>query len=308
MPSAPAWAWTTFGITLAILLAADLFLHGHYRTSRRAALAWSAVWISAGLAFAVFVGYAVSADAAHQYVAAYLIEESLSLDNLFLFLVIFTALGIPQRNHHRALFWGIFGALLFRGVFIFAGVEALQHWQWLDWVFAALLLYAAYHALREDPRQETHSKAADWLSRRLPVSGDVETSRFVIREHKRIVPTPLLLAVLAIEVSDVVFAVDSVPAALSVSRHEFVVYSSNAFAILGLRAVYVVLVDLLRRLAYINYGLAAVLSFAAGKLAMERWIEIPPLVSTGIIAGILALTLWLSLRRRRAAAYSGAAG
>lgn len=292
----PASAWIVFASVLGALLAVDLWLHVRNRDSRKAAIVWSIIWVGAGLAFAGYVAIVAGQRTAHEYLAAYLIEKSLSLDNLFVFLVIFSALKVPKEHHHLALSWGIFGALLFRAVFIVVGVEALQRWQWIEYVFAGILLYAAVHALRENPLKKRGSGIVDWLSQHLPVSKQTESKHFFVEENGRRLATPFLVAIIAIETTDIIFAVDSVPAALSVSRQEFVVYSSNAFAILGLRALYVVLEDLMRRLVYLNYGLAAVLGFAAVKMGASHWFEIPPLISVGVIVSILGATVWASLR------------
>jgi tellurite resistance protein TerC len=232
--------------------------------------------------------------------AAYLIEKSLSLDNLFVFLIVFRNLQIPPTHQRLGLSWGILGALVFRGLFVFVGVSTLRRWVWIEYVFGLILLAAAWKALREDPSREGENRAVRWLSKHLPVSCDPETQKFLVDEDGRRKATPLLIAVLAIEISDIVFAIDSVPAALSISRNEFVVYSSNAFAILGLRSLYLVLERTLAELRYLHYGLAAVLAFAALKMLSSHWIEIPPLVSVLIILACIGAATWASLQKRQA--------
>jgi tellurite resistance protein TerC len=234
-------------------------------------------------------------DAAEEYLAAYLIEESLSLDNLFVFLLVFQTLHIPLENQRRALFWGIIGALVFRAIFIFLGVAALARWEWIQYLFGALLLIAALRAAREPKEAAVESLLVGWLSRHLPMTNDVNSPRLFVRESGALLMTPLLVAIVALELSDILFAIDSVPAALSVTRREFLVYSSNAFAILGLRSLYVVLIASLERVRYLHYGLAAVLAFAAFKLLTDDWLPVPPLLSVAIIVAILAGTIAVSL-------------
>ncbi len=297
MNNIPQWAWIGFASTLVILLAIDLFSHrGAHQRTRKADIAWSAIWISVGLGFSIFIWWLMGADAAQQYLAAYLIEESLSLDNLFVFLLIFTTLRIPLENQRRALLWGIFGALVFRAVFIFLGVTAMERWEWITYLFGALLFFAAWRALFEPQEEAVENQLVSWLARHLPVSSDRGSARLVVREKGKLLITPLLVAIIGLELSDILFAIDSVPAALSVTRHQFLVYSSNAFAILGLRSLYVVMVASLEKVKYLHYGLAAVLAFAGFKLVTHNFLHVPPLLSVGIIVSVLAGTVLLSLR------------
>jgi len=297
MDDIPGWAWTGFALTLLVLLTIDLYSHrGQHQRSRRQNVIWSVLWISTGLAFTLFVWALMGRDAAEEYLAAYLIEESLSLDNLFVFLLVFQTLHIPLENQRRALFWGIVGALVFRAIFIFLGVAALARWEWIQYLFGVLLLIAALRAVREPKEAAVESRLVGWLSRHLPMTNDVKSSRLFVRENGALLMTPLLVAIVALELSDILFAIDSVPAALSVTRREFLVYSSNAFAILGLRSLYVVLIASLERVRYLHYGLAAVLAFAAFKLLTNDWLPVPPLLSVAIIVAILGGTVAVSLR------------
>jgi tellurite resistance protein TerC len=303
-----AWEWTAFAGLLGGLLALDLFVHrGGRHVSPRAALGWSALWISAGLAFALVVYIAEGTRGAGEYLAAYAMEKSLSLDNMFVFLVIFQALNIPDRNQHTALAWGIFGALVFRALFIAAGLEAMQRWSWMPHVLGGLLIAAAIQALRKkDVGQQSESGLVAWLARRLPVSNDASSNRFIVREQGRLLLTPLLAALIAIELSDIMFAVDSVPAALAITRHRFIVYSSNAFAILGLRSLYLAVHGYLTELEYLHYGLAAVLVFAGVKLIGGEDLHLHPLLSAGIIAACVGTAAVTSVvHRRRALATAG---
>ena len=297
MNDVPQWAWIGFAATLFILLAIDLFSHrGAHSRSRRADIAWSAIWISTGLGFSFFVWWLMGVDAAQEYLAAYLIEESLSLDNLFVFLLIFQTLQIPLQNQRRALLWGIFGALVFRGIFIFLGVAAMERWDWITYIFGALLFFAAWRALREPQDDVVENQLVNWLARHLPMSKDKASPHLFVRENGNLLITPLLVAIIGLELSDILFAIDSVPAALAVTQREFLVYSSNAFAILGLRSLYVVLVASLEKVRYLHYGLAAVLAFAGFKIITHDFFHVPPMLSVGLIVAILATTIVISLR------------
>ncbi len=298
----PFWLWATFAVVLGVLLAVDLIVHrGAHGRSRKAAIVWTIVWIAVGLLFAVFVGMVLGAARGQEYLGAYLIEKSLSLDNLFVFLVIFKSLGIPQTEQRHVLSWGIFGALVFRLVFVVVGVAVMEKFHWVRYVFAAILIVAAVRLLRPHGPGGDESKVVRWLSRHIPVTTDLHGAAFFVREAGRRVATPLAVALAAVELTDIAFAVDSVPAALAISDSTFVIYSSNAFAILGLRSLYVVLEHLLGTLRYLQYGLAAVLAFAGAKLIAAEWIHLPPLVSVGIIAACIGVAVLASLRGRRSA-------
>ncbi|ATB29236.1 TerC/Alx family metal homeostasis membrane protein [Melittangium boletus] len=295
------WEWGLFGVIVLAMLAIDLVAHrGAHHESRKKAYAWSAAWIGVGLAFAGFVALRHGGTAAQEYLGAYLIEKSLSLDNLFVFLVIFSSLNVPEDKQRRVLFWGILGALGFRALFIFLGLEALERWHWVVYVFGALLLVAAFRVAKSPPTQsnEEKNKLVSFLEKHLPVTREFDGKRFFLRENGKWQATPLLLALITIELSDVAFAIDSVPAAMSVSRNLFVVYTSNILAILGLRALYIALAKTVHELRYLHWGLAAVLAFAAAKMLLSSWVEIPPLASVGIIAVLIGASVGWSLRDR----------
>ncbi len=287
--------WLCFATLLGGLLALDLFVHRRGRaTSPKAAALWAALWVLLGTGFAGVVAASGTSDW-EEYLAAYAMEKCLSLDNMFIFLLIFRSLHIPRENQHTALVWGILAALVLRGLFILVGVSALEHWEWVRLVFAGLLVLAAIHAMREELGKEEQSPVVAWLAARLPVASSPHSRHFFAREGGRRVATPLLVALIAIEVSDVVFAVDSVPAALSITRDRFIVYSSNAFAVLGLRSLFIAAERLLTRLRYLHYGLAAVLGFAAAKLALGDWVRVPALLSVSIIVTLIASAAGASL-------------
>lgn len=293
----PAWAWGLLAVVMLLLVAIDLLAHrGDHVDSKRRAVMWSVVWITAAVAFGGLVGAYFGAAAAEQYFAAYLLEKSLSVDNLFLFVVIFGALGIPRDEQRRVLTWGIVGALVTRGVFIALGSAVLHRWHEVTYVFGAILVITALKMLRSS---DGPSKLLPWLERHLPWTQTRAGHSFVVRERGRLLATPLLVALVAIELTDVVFALDSIPAAFSVTEEPFIVYSSNVFAILGLRALYVVLVDAISDLRYLKYGLAAVIAFAGVKMLCASWIVISPLASVTIIAVILGIAVGASVMARR---------
>lgn len=292
--------WIAFGVLLAVLLAIDLTTHrGGRHTSSRAAIIWTVIWIGAGLAFGVAVWAVMGTERAEEYIAAYLIEKSLSLDNLFVFLIIFQSLKIRPEHQRTALTWGIFGALIFRAIFVFAGAAAIRRWEWVEIVFGLILLYAAYKTVSHDESEDRENRVVLWLANHLPVTTRRDAGKFFVHvEGKRMV-TPLLIAVVGLELTDIMFAVDSVPAALAISRDEFIVYSSNAFAILGLRSLYIVLAGTISELHYLKYGLAVLLTFAALKLITNRWYHISPGLSIAIIVAVIGITIAVSVWRRR---------
>ena len=296
----PVLGWVAFGALVVALLVIDMLAHRKkHGESKRSAIIWSAIWIALGLGFSVFVWRAYGTQAAHEYLGAWLIEKSLSLDNLFVFLVIFRTLSIPEDEQRRVLFWGIFGALVFRALFILAGVEALERWHAVVYVFGAILLVTAIRVAREDPARERESHVVRWLSRRLPISPSVDGPRFFTHHMGRRVATPLLVALISIELTDIAFAVDSVPAALAVSHDLFIIYTSNVFAILGLRALYIALAHVISELRYLHYGLAAVLAFAGLKMIVpDSWVHVPPLVSVAIILLSIGISVVASLGAR----------
>ncbi len=295
----PLWGWAVFAILLLCMLALDLFAHrGERADSQKSAIVWSVIWITVGLAFGGFIWWMWGAKPAGDYIAAYLIEKSLSVDNLFVFLIIFQSLNIPKQYQRKVLSWGIFGALIFRAIFIFVGAAAIERWQWVAYIFGAILIWAAIKIFRHDPAEEEENKAVAWLSKHLPLTRNLHHAHFFVVENGRRMATPLLLAVLGLEATDIMFAVDSVPAAFSVTTSPFIVYSSNAFAILGLRALYIVLAKSLADLKYLHFGLAAVLAFAGLKLLTTQWFHVPAWASIAFIVLTIGGAAWASVRHR----------
>lgn len=295
----PMWGWGVFGVAVVVMLVIDLLAHrGDKAETRKNAGIWTAIWIVLGLSFTLFVWQVMGGSEAREYLAVYTLEKSLSLDNLFVFYIIFHSLNIPQKYHHKVLYWGIIGALAFRAVFIFAGVALVEQFAWVEYVFGGILLYAAWRTYREDPTEQEESRIVNWLEYYLPLSSGSHGGRFFARVDGRRVATVLFVALAAIELTDVLFAIDSVAAALAVTRQEFVLYSANIFAILGLRSLYLLLESLVVELKYLHYGLAAVLGFAALKLLFKNVLDVPPLASVGIIVVIIGIAVWASLRAR----------
>lgn len=295
----PLWAWGLLALVLSISISIDLVAHrGNHVDTRNRAIMWTVLWVTVALAFNLFVWLWFGTAAAHEFLAAYLLEKSLSVDNLFVFLLVFSALKIPQREQRRVLTWGILGAIVFRGLLIFAGAAAVQRWHALTYVFGGILLVAAWKILHEDDGKQENAVLA-WLTRHLRWTTRIEGHRFFTIEHGRRVATPLFLALLAIELTDIVFAIDSVPAAFSVTTEPFLIYSSNLLAILGLRALYVVLAGALAGLRYLRFGLSAVLAFAGVKLIVARWLHLDPLVSVAIIATCITASVIASLVANR---------
>jgi TerC family integral membrane protein len=313
----PVWAWAAFLAFVIAMLALDvLVLHRKaHEVSLREAGAWSAVWIALGLGFGGLVWAWAGGATAQAYLAGYLIEKSLSVDNIFLFAAIFSAFAIPARYQHRVLMFGIIGALLMRAAFIAAGISLLEAIHPVIYVFGAVLLLAAFNMLRggthAPPEQ---SRALRWLRRWLPVTEQLHGQRFILRDSAngerrgRLLATPLLLALVVVEATDVIFAVDSIPAILAVTTDPFVVYTSNVFALLGMRALYFLLAGAAGRLRYLRPGLAVILGGVAVKLLLADVWEFPAWSAPAFITVVLAVAAGASLRDTRRARPPAASG
>jgi len=274
-------------------------------TPWRRNVAWSAGWIALALTFGGWIALSRGSTAAAEYYAAYLLEKSLSVDNIFVFVIIFSELHIPARYQRRVLRAGIAGALVLRAVVILAGIALIQRFQWITYPFTALILFAAWRLLFGEQRERRAvAKACNvcetWIARLLPVSPVVSGNRFWRRDRGRLVATPLFVALVVIETTDIVFALDSVPAVLSITRDPLLVYSSNVMAMLGLRSLYFVVADALNRLRFVRQGLAVVLLFTAAKMLASAWVQISPPASVAVIAVVLGATAILSVWRPRA--------
>jgi len=293
------WPWIVFGALVVVLLTLDLaFFHrrGAHRGTRASAL-WSALFVGVGLSFAIVVGFARGTDAAFQYLTAFLIEESLSVDNLFVFLALFTYFGVPREHQHRVLFWGIVGAIVMRGLFITAGVALINTFHWLIYLLGALLI-ATGAKLGLGKGEEVHPERnliVRWASRVLPLVRSYHGDRFTVRQEGRLRFTPLALVLLAVESTDLMFAVDSVPAVLAVSQDVFVIYTSNVFAVMGLRAIYSLLSGVLAALRFLRPALALILVLVGVKMLLSGAVEVPTLLSLAVVGAILAGATVLSL-------------
>ncbi len=280
---------------MVAMITIDLVAHRHHHgESRRRAIVWTVIWIAAALVFNAWVALHFGIQAGEEFLAAYLMEKSLSVDNLFVFVVIFGALGIPAAEQRRVLTWGILGALITRVLFIAAGAAMLQRWHAVVYLFGLLLIATALRLLRP-PSVTGEQKLLLWLERHLPWTARLDGHRFTTLEAGRRVATPLLLALIAIELTDVVFAVDSIPAAYAVTEEPFLVYSSNVFAVLGLRALYIVIAGAIVELRYLRFGLAAVLGLAGGKMLASEWLKVPPLLAIGLIVLCIGSSVAASL-------------
>jgi tellurite resistance protein TerC len=314
--SGSALDWTVFGLLVAGLLALDLVVSSrHNDRSTRAAFVWSGVWIALAVAFGGWIATRLGANAAVTYYTAYLIEKSLSVDNLLLFALVFAQTGLSPPLQRRALLWGVVGALAMRALLIGLGLYFLQKFQWLIYPFAVLLAYAAFRMWRGEQGlqrriEATCSLCESWIARFIPITPVPHGDRFVVRLNGRAYATPLLVALVAIETADLVFAVDSIPAVFAVTRDPFLVYTSNIFALLGLRALYSAIGSLVSRLRYLRAGIALLLIFVAAKMALHDVVEIAPGLSLAVIALVFGAALLASLvcPGKAAAAVGGSAG
>lgn len=285
--------WAVFGALVAGLLLVDLAF-GRRASLRRQAWLWSAIWIGVALGFGLWLTVRLGADIGLTYLTAYFLEKSLSVDNLVVFALVFSQTGIAPELQRRVLFWGVFGALAMRAVLIGSGIYLLERFEWLVYPFGALLAYAAFSMWRGEQQRRVWVETScalctSWISRFFPIVPEPHGERFIVKVGGKRHATPLLVALVAIEGADLLFAVDSIPAVLAITRDPFLVYTSNVFALLGLRSLYAVIGDLASRFRYLRLGLAALLVFVAAKLVLTGVVHIPPGVSLGVIAAILGL-------------------
>ena len=307
--------WMAFIAFVLAMLALDLgvFHRSAHVVRFREALVWSCVWIALALAFNAGVWWWFGAERGLEFLTGYLIEKSLSVDNIFVFVVIFSALGIPAIHQHRVLFWGIVSALVLRAVMIFAGAAMLARFHWLIYVFGAFLVLTGLKVFFQRGK-EAHPED-HWLlvraRRIIPSTNTLDGHRFFSRRGGRLLATPLFMALLMVEVTDVLFAVDSIPAIFAITADPFIVFTSNIFAILGLRSLFFLLGDMVDKFAYLKVGLAAVLVFVGTKMTLVDFYAIPPAVSLGMIAlllgGSIVASVW-AVRSPRPSAASASRG
>jgi tellurite resistance protein TerC len=309
------WPWVLFGVLVLCALALDLGLFHSRRGEQREltlrqAAARTAAWAGLSLLFGIVVLVLYGERAALTYVTAYLLEQSLSIDNVFVFLLIFSELRVPLAQQRGVLLWGVIGALVMRAALIAAGLFLLNRFHWVVYPFAGLIIFAAIRLLFGGQKQRELVVAAcaicgSWVARIIPITPQYHGGRFWVRQAERggrIVATPLLVALIIVETTDIVFALDSVPAVLAVTREPFIVYTSNVFAMLGLRSLYFVLAGIVDRFRYLRIGLAAILVFFGARLLLSNVLEVPSGVSLGVIAAALTLSVAASLKWPSAAA------
>lgn len=297
--------WFGFLAFVLVMLALDLgVFHRHPHTVKvKEALTWSLVWVALAACFGVLVHFAFGHQLALEFAAGYVIEKALSVDNLFVFVVLFGAFKVPQQSQHRVLFWGVLGALVMRALFIAAGSALLLRFHWLIYLFGAFLVFTAIKLAREKGDSEEKSplegKTYKFLQRFIPTSPELDGERFFTIKNGKRLATPLFIVLVLVELTDVIFAVDSIPAVFAVTRDPFIVFTSNVFAILGLRSLYFVLADFVQRFHYLKPALAIVLGFVGVKMLLTGFFHIPTLISLGVICATLTGGVLLSIRRER---------
>lgn len=310
----PLFLWILFFILIAVILAIDLFFLGGSKAKKiplKEALCWTAVWVGCSLLFGVFIWIylnntqdaTIANQKALEFFTGYLIEKSLSIDNVFVILMTFIYFKIPLQYQKRVLMYGIFGAIVLRLLFILGGVYLIQQVAWVLYIFGAILVLSGIKMFFHKDEKETlsESKLLRWIKKICRVTPNIESEKFFIKQDRWIYITPLFLALIVVEISDIIFAFDSIPAIFSITKDPFIIFTSNIFAILGLRALYFLLSSLKERFHLLHYGLAIILCFIGIKMLIVDWISIPTGVSLGVIIVTLLLTFWLSARQKGAA-------
>jgi tellurite resistance protein TerC len=297
----PVWAWLGFFIFIAAMLAIDLgvFQRDSHEVKMKEALAWCAVWFTLAMTFNGVVWYWRGAELGQQFLAAYLIELCLSIDNVFVFILVFAYFKVPPKWQHRVLFWGIIGAVLMRAVFILVGVSVIERFHWVLYIFGAFLVYTgvkmALPSKEEVDVNPDHNPVVRLFRRFYPVAPRNEHGHFFTRHEGRRMATPLFIVLLVVETTDVVFALDSLPAVLAITKDGFIALTSNIFAILGLRSLYFALSGIMQLFRYLKIGLAVILCFIGAKMLLEPWVHVSTTVSLGVIASVLTMSVLLSL-------------
>jgi tellurite resistance protein TerC len=298
-----AGLWIGFNLFVLAMLALDLGVfhrHAHEVTMKEAAT-WSVVWVSLALAFNLGLYFWRGSEQALQFFTGYVIEKSLSVDNIFVFVLIFSAFAVPKAYQHRVLFWGILGALVMRGTLILAGAALLDRFHWIIYVFGAFLIFTGIRMAFQSHHviEPENNKLLRLVRRFVPVTPDYQGDKFFVRQAGKWVATPLMLVLVLVEGTDLVFAVDSIPAIFAVTQDPFLVYTSNVFAILGLRSLYFLLAGVIDKFVYLKVGLATVLTFVGVKMVLIDTFKIPTTISLAVIVGILATAVVASLIKTR---------
>lgn len=291
--------WIVFGVTVPVMLALDLgvFHRTSHAVGTKEALVWSAVWIVLSLAFGAVVWWQMGTGAAAEFITAYLIEKALSVDNIFVFIIIFSYFGIADRYQHRVLFWGILTAVALRAILIGVGVSVVERFQWLAYILGAILIVTGIRMLLEKGRSYEPGKnpVVRLAQRFLPVDADASPERFTVKKNGAWRATPLFLVLLAIETTDLIFALDSIPAVIAVTRDPLIAYTSNIFAVLGLRALYFALAGIITRFRYLHHGLALILILIGVKMGLEEVVHVPVGITLGAVGLILTAAIVISL-------------
>lgn len=296
------WLWIGFNLFVLAMLALDLgvFHRKSHVVSFREAIGWTVAWVTLALLFAIGIWHYMGAQKALEFTTGYLIEYSLSVDNIFVFALLFSYFAVPPKFQHRVLFWGILGALVLRAIMIGVGAVLIAKFAWIIYVFGAFLILTGIKMIvkREEEIHPERNPVVRWFKKLMPVTGDYREDKFFVRENGILLATPLFVVLLLVEISDLIFAVDSIPAIFAVTQDTFIVYTSNVFAILGLRSLYFALAGVMDKFHYLKIGLGMVLTFVGVKmlLAHTSW-KIDTLVSLGVIVLILAAAVLLSLLR-----------
>ena len=296
----PWWAWVGFLIFVATMLALDLgvFNRKSHVVSVKEALVWCGVWFALAMGFNLLVSAKMGPQSGLEFFTGYIVELCLSVDNVFVFIVIFQYFRVEPRYQHRVLFWGILGAVLMRAVFIFAGISLINTFHWIIFVFGAFLVYTGIKLAipkKEDGFAPEKNPLIKLARRLLPVTPHFEGGNFFVRPNGRLHATPLFIVLLVVETTDVMFALDSIPAVIAITRNEFIVFTSNIFAILGLRSLYFAVSGIMRLFRYLNVGLAIILVFIGVKMLASHYIDIPIKLSLGIIGSVLAISVLASV-------------
>jgi len=297
--------WILFNAFVLVMLGVDLWLFHRpaHPVKFREALAWSLTWIALAAAFAVLLGFWHGRQTAIEFTTGYLIELSLSVDNLFIFLLIFRYFRVPAAHQHKVLFWGIIGALVMRGVFILVGIGLINKFHWITYIFGAFLVYSGVRLFLEkgDSVEPEKNPVLRLLRRWMPMTADYEGEKFFVR-REALYATPLFVVLVVVETTDLLFATDSIPAVLAITLKAFIVYTSNVFAILGLRSMYFVLAGIMDVFHHLHYGLSAVLIFIGAKMLVGDYFEIPTSVALGVVAAVLLISVAASVLHPKAAA------
>lgn len=290
--------WVLFNLFVAAMLALDLgvFHRPGHTVKFREAAGWSLMWIALAGAFAVLVYFWHGRTESLEFITGYVIELSLSVDNLFVFLLIFRFFKVPAANQHKVLFWGIMGALVMRGIFILVGVTLMSRFHWIIYIFGAFLVYSGAKLMFQGD-EEVHPEknpVLRWFRRVMPVTADYEGDKFLVR-NPGLMATPLLVVLVVVETTDLIFATDSIPAVLAITLNGFIVYTSNVFAILGLRSMYFALAGMMEVFHYLHYGLSLVLMFIGAKMLLSNYYKIPTGVALSVVGSVLLISVLASL-------------